>query len=217
MNRSPSPVAVHVQRRGVGHRGRRVLLSVAVAVLLIAPRVDASEAAAPVAAPAESDPQIEQLREAHTLFESGEWQRAIDEHIHPVIGHFERAFKDSDQALYAAEGMKQAILYSALPHDGKQGVTVLDSTWADAYQLKAYALGELGDVAGARAALKSALALSPMSATYTSELAYTYQSQHDHTQALALYRQAASSRSWPRTRRGTTRTSAVRGAARRSR
>ena len=144
-----------------------------------------------MAAPAESDPQIEQLREAHTLFESGEWQRAIDEHIHPVIGHFERTFKDSDQALYAAEGMKQAILYSALPHDGKQGVTVLDSTWADAYQLKAYALGELGDVAGARAALKSALALSPMSATYTSELAYTYQSQHDHTQALALYRQAA--------------------------
>ena len=136
--------------------------------------------------------QVEHLSQARELFKASEWRRAIDEHLDPVIGHFESAHKDSADVMYSAQNMVQALMYSALPREAGRGATVLDATWADAYELKGYALTELGDLDGARAALQSALQLSPMSATYANELAFTYVRQKSFPKAVELYRQAAS-------------------------
>jgi tetratricopeptide (TPR) repeat protein len=69
---------------------------------------------------------------------------------------------------------------------------VLDTLWADAYLLKAYALTELKRVPEAQKALESAIALSPMNSQYLSELAFTYQAQKNCVKSIATYAQAAS-------------------------
>jgi tetratricopeptide (TPR) repeat protein len=117
---------------------------------------------------------------------------AIAAYFDPVIEHFERLYRDSPKRVYAAHNQTQVFIYVALPNEEKKPVEVLDSTWSDAYLMKAYALTELHRIGDAQAALERAIALSPLTAQYISELAYTYQAQGQCERSIASYRQAES-------------------------
>jgi len=116
--------------------------------------------------------------------------RAIREDFDPVIARYEQRFARHAQKIYCASSMQESLLYSATAQSANEAALVLDSTWADAYLLKGYALTELGRLAQSRDALMRALALSPYHAAYYSELAYTYTREHRREQALEMYRSA---------------------------
>lgn len=133
-----------------------------------------------------------QLMDGRRVLQQGNPQRAIADYFDPVIDRNEAMYKDSKARIYSAQSQAQMIIYAALPPGDKQSVEVLDAEWADAYLLKAYALTELNRIPDAQKALASAIALSPMSSLYLSELAYTYQAQKDCNKSIATYVQAAS-------------------------
>jgi Tetratricopeptide repeat len=132
------------------------------------------------------------LREGRQVLQQGNPRRAITDYFDPVIDHHEVMYKGSTTRIYSAQNQVQMIIYSALPAGDKQSVEVIDTEWADAYLLKAYALSELKRIPEAQKALESAIALSPMNSQYLSELAYTYQAQKDCDKSIATYLQAAS-------------------------
>jgi tetratricopeptide (TPR) repeat protein len=138
-----------------------------------------------------ANPQLEMLATGRDLMRIGEPRRAIDEYFDKVIQHFERTYKDSERAVYSSQNLQMSLLYSAIPRPDKRGSEVLDSTWGDAYLLKAYALLQLGERHQARDALRAALVVSPMSARYMSELANTYAAEKDYGKSIELYRQSA--------------------------
>ena len=133
-----------------------------------------------------------QLKDGQQALRQGNPQRAISEYFDPVIDHYEAMYKGSKARMYSAQSAGQMFIYAALPTDDKRPVEVLDTEWASAYLLKAYALTELGRIPDAQEALASAIALSPMNSQYLSELAYTYQAQKDCDKSIATYVQAAS-------------------------
>jgi hypothetical protein len=132
------------------------------------------------------------LIEGRQALQQGNPQRAVTDYFDPVIDHYEVMYKGSKSRIYSAQNQVQVILYAALPAGNRESVEVLDTVWADAYLLKAYALTELKRIADAQKALESAIALSPMNSQYLSELAYTYQAQKDCDKSIATYVQAAS-------------------------
>jgi len=155
-------------------------------------RFKASGNAPPTNAVRASASEAPVVWQGRRLLAAGKNELAIAGYFDPVIGHFERTYQDSDKHVYAARNQLQTFLYVALPHDDKKGVEVLDATWSDAYLLKAYALTELRRLDDAQAALERAVALSPFSADYLSELAYTYQAQGRCDQSISTYQQAES-------------------------
>jgi hypothetical protein len=132
------------------------------------------------------------LGEGRQVLQQGNPQRAVTDYFDPVIDHHEAMYKGSKSRIYSAQNQVQVIIYAALPAGDKQSVEVLDTEWADAYLLKAYALTELKRIPEAQKALESAIALSPMNSQYLAELAYTYQAQKDCEKSIATYVQAAS-------------------------
>jgi len=130
------------------------------------------------------------LQKGNDVMHAGNPLRAINEFFDPVIRRFETAYEGSDKHIYSARNQVQALLYAGMDAGDKKGTIVLDATWADAYLLKAYALSELGRVADARKVLESALALSPMTSQFHSELAYTFIAEHNWDKAMASYRTA---------------------------
>ncbi len=138
----------------------------------------------------EPSEDLQALIDGRRVLEDGDPQRAIKEFFDPVIQHYESVYSRSDSTIYSAQNMQQAVLYAALPGDGKQAVEVTDSTWADAYLMKAYALIELKKVEQAEPVLEKAIALSPMSSQYLSELAYVYQVEGDCGKSIATYEKA---------------------------
>jgi hypothetical protein len=137
-------------------------------------------------------PEYTRVVQGRTVLQQGDPQRAITDYFDPVIEHFVAAYKGSQSRIYSAQNQVQMIMYTALPADKKQSIEVLDTVWADAYLLKAYALTELKRIPEAQQALESAIRLSPMNSQYLSELAYTYQVQKDCAKSIATYEQAAS-------------------------
>jgi tetratricopeptide (TPR) repeat protein len=136
--------------------------------------------------------EVSTLVQGRTVLEHGDPQMAIAGYFDPVIEHFDRSYRDSGKRIYAARNSVQMILYAALPNDDKKPVEVLDSTWSDAYLMKAYALTELRRVADAQGTLEKAISLSPMTSQYLSELAYTYQAQGRCDLSIASYANAES-------------------------
>jgi tetratricopeptide (TPR) repeat protein len=132
------------------------------------------------------------LVQGRQLLEKGDPKRAIKEFFDPVIEHYETEYKGREGRVYSAQSMQQAVLYSALPTEGKQTIEVLDSVWADAYLMKGYALVELKQAGQAEQALQAAIALSPMSSQYLSELGYLYQVQGNCDKSIETYAQAES-------------------------
>jgi tetratricopeptide (TPR) repeat protein len=139
--------------------------------------------------PASENPVLSQGRK---ILQRNEPELAIAGYFDPVIEHFERIYRDSGKRVYAASNQMQVFIYVALPNEEKKPVEVLDSTWSDAYLMKAYALTELRRIGDAQAALERATALSPLTSQYISELAYTYQAQGQCERSIASYQQAES-------------------------
>jgi tetratricopeptide (TPR) repeat protein len=144
-------------------------------------------------AEADAQPSKEQalLFSGRHVLEQGDPQRAITEFFDPVVQHYENAYKGSAAKIYSAQNMQQALIYSALPHEGRS-VEVLDSSWADAYLMKGYALIELRQMRDAQDALEKAIVLSPMNAQYLSELAYVFQVEGDCDKSIETYARAQS-------------------------
>jgi tetratricopeptide (TPR) repeat protein len=136
--------------------------------------------------------EVSTLVRGRTVLEHGDPQMAIAGYFDPVIEHFDRNYRDSGKRMYAARNRAQVAVYAVLPNDEKKPVEVLDSTWSDAYLMKAYALTELRRVSDAQAALEKAISLSPMTSQYLSELGYTYQVQGRCDRATTSYAEAES-------------------------
>lgn len=172
-----------------------VLRAICLAATLIAVSAPAASLAsdAPDTKSADAQPTKEQalLLRGRQALEQGDPQRAITEFFDPVIQHYESSYKESGSKIYSAQNMRQTILYTALPNDHRN-VEVLDSSWADAYLMKGYALIELHQVEDAKSALEKAIVLSPMNSQYLSELAYVFQAQGNCEKSIATYAQAGS-------------------------
>jgi tetratricopeptide (TPR) repeat protein len=166
-----------------------LLLSLALAVTPL-PALAADDPPARQSQPS-ADSQLDMLATGRDLMRVGEPRRAIDEYFDKVIRQFEQAYKDSERAVYSSQNLQMSLLYAAIPRPDKKGVEVLDATWGDAYLLKAYALIQLGEVSQARDALQSALIVSPLSARYMLELAYTYAAEKNYAKSIELNLQAA--------------------------
>jgi tetratricopeptide (TPR) repeat protein len=132
------------------------------------------------------------LSQGRKVLERHDSGLAIAGFFDPVIEHFERIYRDSGKRVYAARNQMQVLIYVALPNEEKKPVEVLDSTWSDAYLMKGYALVEMRRLGEAQATLESAVSLSPLTAQYISELAYTYQVQGQCERSIASYQQAES-------------------------
>ena len=140
--------------------------------------------------PARTTSEAPLLSAGRKIMEHGDSRLAIAGYFDPVIEHFDRIYRDSGKRVYAARNQMQVFIYVALPNDDKKPVEVLDSTWSDAYLMKAYALTELRELDHAQAVLERAIALSPMTSQYVSELAYTYQAKGQCDRSITTYQQA---------------------------
>ncbi len=143
------------------------------------------------AQPDDSNAQVELLREGTVALKAGDRQRAISEYFDKVIAYYEARYKDNPALVFSAQSPTQALLYAASGAGAKRDTLVLDAVWADSHLARAYALSELGRVEEARKDLEAAIALSPMSSQYLSELAYTYQLDRNWEASLDQYRKAA--------------------------
>lgn len=143
-------------------------------------------------ASAEAEVFVSRLEQGLPLLRDGQPQRAIEEVFQPVIDHFENAYKNRRGRVYSARHIGQAVMYAALPKEEGEEAVVLDSTWADAYWLKAYAHIELGQFEQAKTALEAALELSPMCAEYWSELGFVFQRLADCDRSIEVYARAES-------------------------
>jgi tetratricopeptide (TPR) repeat protein len=143
-----------------------------------------------------ANPQQQQLKAGAEKLKQGYSALAIRDFFDPVIAHYERAYAHSNKEVHTARSPAESLLYLVGDVAARGGgrrrrdVIVLDSTWSDAYLLKAYALVEMQRVKEAQAALRAALRLAPRNARYLSELAYTYQDQKNFRKALEIYREA---------------------------
>jgi tetratricopeptide (TPR) repeat protein len=183
------------RRNGSGLRVRALRVLIATCATAVAlgggPPALGADGPESAAAPSDAGLQREDLATGRDLMTAGQPRRAIDEYFDKVIRHFELAYKDSERAVYSSQNLQMSLTYAAIPRPDKKGSEVLDSTWGDAYLLKAYALIALGELHPARDALQSALVVSPMSAKYMAELARTYAAEKNYDKSIELYRQSA--------------------------
>jgi tetratricopeptide (TPR) repeat protein len=139
----------------------------------------------------EDETQRQLLAQAMQMIKSGQSADAIAGPIAQVIAHYENGpGKDRGKRYYCASSQVEMFLYLGLAAKDRQNAVVLPQVWADAYFEESSALTDLGRIEESRAALVKALALSPMNSLYLSELAYTYEVQHDNEKALDYFQQA---------------------------
>lgn len=132
------------------------------------------------------------VKEAAALIEKGQSQRAINEFLDPVIQQFRIHYQREPRKIYCARTLTEAQVYllTEVESTFDQDVVVLQSTWADAYFLKGYALIELGNADEAIRALDQALVMSPSSSAYLSERGHLYQIVKDWKNAQRLFEKA---------------------------
>jgi tetratricopeptide (TPR) repeat protein len=142
-------------------------------------------------APAPPDQkQAQTVQEAIRLLRDRRPQQAIlaaDE----VIDFYETRQRITPQRVFCARNGKEALHYieqHARQNTGRDAIVVRN--WCDALFLKGYALVEIGDLAGARAALRAAIALSPANAQYHAELAAIHTADKNWNDALESFRAA---------------------------
>lgn len=147
----------------------------------------------------ENDPQPPKLlREARTLIDTKKPQAAIEK-CEKVIELFKTHYGERKEKVYCARTSAENLGYLLKAgadmnegkfEAGKKQAIVISSTWANAYFMKAFVLGELGKRAEAMLALKEAIALSPWNSQYLSELGYHYALQKDWGKAMETYEAA---------------------------
>lgn len=149
------------------------------------------------ALPADNGDQ-KQLLAARKLIQQGIPDTAITQYLDPLIARYRAAHRDPGEKVYSAHSMVETLVYSTLDaaaaEKGKSAaparVSVLSGEWADALQLKAYALVELKRLDEAKATLQEAIALAPMGTMPWNELGAIYQLEKDWPAALDAYEHA---------------------------
>ena len=137
---------------------------------------------------------VAQLVMARKLIDAGKASDALGL-IDRAIALFKQAHPANGKRLYAARDSRESLAYlvmaAAQTDVGRgQDAVVRLTHWPVAYQMKGYALVELGRHDEAIAALREGIALRPYDSGALSELGSIYQSRKDWTQALELYREA---------------------------
>lgn len=138
------------------------------------------------------------LEEARSLIDHKKPQAAIEK-CDKVIALFKTHYANSPHKIYCARTSAENLGYllkAAADMDkgefesGKKDAIVLSSTWAQAYFVKGYALQDLGQIREAKAALLSAVALSPWSCLYLCELGSVYKLEKDWKRAQEAFETA---------------------------
>jgi len=173
---------------------RRCSLALALLFTGCATQPPASHTPAPLApANSKESPDAEQekmLLDAWLAIDAGMPQAAIDNQLDPIIATFEQRWGHSKQRVYSARTAAEAtfsMLESASRHENS---IALGPVWSIAYELKAYALFELGRMTEARAALDKALALAPHNAKFLLELGAQYETEKNWDAAMKTFQQA---------------------------
>lgn len=131
------------------------------------------------------------IEEAQKQLKIGAPLGAIEEHLDPVINHFEDKYRDDPRTIYCADSLKISTLYVGKAAMEDAECVVLPGTWAEAYYLKAYALVEMKQFDGAKACLKQAVTLSPYNPGYWSELGHILQLEKNWSKCLVAFGNAA--------------------------
>jgi len=147
----------------------------------------------------DNDPQLPRLlEEARTLIDNRKAQAAV-ETCDKIITSFKTHYADSKHKIYCARTSAENLGYLMKAasdmnkgefEKGKKDAIVLSSTWASAYFLKSYALQDLNRIAEAKAAILSALELSPWSCLYLCELGSIYKLEKDWKRAKDVFETA---------------------------
>lgn len=169
--------------------------NLAASVLLIA--FSSSPATATESQEPDRDPRmISLIDQAQKLVEARKPTDAIGK-CDQIIAAFTERYRGSNEQIYCGREPteKGAYLIKAAAESIKGGArkrsaTVLSSTWADAYFVKAYALQDLHRLNEAKATLKLALALSPFNSHYLNELGELYQLEKNWQKAKEQFKAA---------------------------
>jgi tetratricopeptide (TPR) repeat protein len=156
-------------------------------VAILFPFLGALQIQKAAAADPDKDPQAPRLlQEARALIQGKRLPDAIEK-CDQVIATFKAHYEGRKEKIYCARTSAESLGYLLKAATDKVNAIALSATWADAYYIKAYAFQDLGRVAEAKAALKLALELSPMSPHYLSELGNIYQSEKNWSKAEASF------------------------------
>lgn len=140
-------------------------------------------------------PDVEQdlrIADAKLAIRSGMQQAAIDRALDPVIATFEQRWGRSARRVYSARSPAESAYYLNVAQTHHQDAITLGPVWVQAYELKAYALLDLGRFDEARAALDKALALAPENAGVLEELGAHYEAEKNWPAAMETFRHAES-------------------------
>lgn len=146
-------------------------------------------------APTGKDADSEQTRlvaEATQLVKSGHPADAITS-LDKVITGYEKQYAGEKRHIYCGHSPAEVLHYMMDASNRGEDAVALDSTWADSWYVKSYALTELHRTAEATLALDKAIALSPSFAHYLSERGYLYQLAKDWPHALESFKAAEES------------------------
>jgi tetratricopeptide (TPR) repeat protein len=142
------------------------------------------------AADPDKDPQtLNLLQEARTLIDGKKPQAAIEK-CEKVIALFKAHYANTMEKIYCARTSAESLGYLLKAAADKQNAIALSSTWADAYFMKGYAMQELGRAADAKSAVQQAVALSPWSPRYLSELGNIYELEKNWAKAKEAFETA---------------------------
>lgn len=138
----------------------------------------------------EKDPHIGVLlSEANNLAANKKPEQAIEK-CDKVIQVFTNYYQDRSEKVYCARSTAERLGYLAQAALDKRKAVVLSPAWAEAYFLKGYCMQELSRLPEAKENLLQALALSPFSSQYLSELGSILQLEKDWSEAKRVFKQA---------------------------
>jgi len=152
----------------------------------------AAEAAATSTDAHSVDPDERPMREGMQLIIDGRIREAVEGPFDDIIRRYETQYGNSDTKIYSARGATDGLTYMMMAATAKPPVAAkaVGPAWAMAYWARGYAYNEMARYDDAIVELNKALALAPMDAQYTMELAFAHQQKRDWEQALALYQSA---------------------------
>lgn len=127
------------------------------------------------------------LSEARKELEKGSVEKAIQIYLDPVIMYYKDLYKNETKRIYCASNSTESLYYLLLSAKDSVSAITINSNWATAYYMKAYALLELKNLKAGKDFLEKAIKLSPINSQYLSELAYFYQIDKNWDKALELF------------------------------
>jgi tetratricopeptide (TPR) repeat protein len=147
----------------------------------------------------DKDPALpKRLEEARRLIDTKKPEAAIEK-CDKIIALFNAHYANSEHKIYCARTSSEELGYLVKAgadmnegkfDKGKKDAVVLSSTLSGAYFLKSYALQDLGKITEAKAAILSAVELSPWSSLYLCELGSVYKLKKDWIRAKEAFETA---------------------------